>query len=45
MATVPKSYGNVAAVLEQIPARLKIIDRPIPKPGPDEIVVRNHASM
>jgi hypothetical protein len=45
MTTVPNCYGNVAAVLEQTRARLKTIDRPIPKPGPDEIVVRNHASM
>jgi len=45
MTTAPNCYGNVAAVLEQTRARLKTIDRPIPKPGPDEIVVRNHASM
>jgi len=43
MTITGKSEGNLAAVLEKSQARLKIIDRPIPKPGPDEIVVHNHA--
>ncbi|KUJ17094.1 putative alcohol dehydrogenase [Mollisia scopiformis] len=34
---------NLAAVLESPGARLKVLPRPIPKPGPNELVVRNHA--
>ncbi|KAE8452632.1 hypothetical protein EG329_013891 [Mollisiaceae sp. DMI_Dod_QoI] len=34
---------NLAAVLESQGARLKSITRPIPKPGPNEILVRNYA--
>jgi NADPH:quinone reductase-like Zn-dependent oxidoreductase len=45
MTVVPKKDGNVAAVLDQSQARLRTVNRPIPKPGPNEIVVRNHASM
>lgn len=41
MAT--KQESNVAAVIEQKGARLTITTREIPKPGPDELVVRNHA--
>jgi NADPH:quinone reductase-like Zn-dependent oxidoreductase len=35
--------ANIAAVLEKPKTPLKIIARAIPKPGADEIVVRNHA--
>ncbi len=35
--------GNIAAVLESAGARLKTVTRPIPIPGVNEIVVRNHA--
>jgi hypothetical protein len=42
---IGKGEGNLAAVLEKPQVRLKIIDRPIPKPGPNEIVVRNHAGV
>jgi NADPH:quinone reductase-like Zn-dependent oxidoreductase len=45
MTIVGKNEGNLAAVLEKPQARLKIVDRPIPKPGPNELVVRNHAGM
>ncbi|KAF4622732.1 hypothetical protein G7Y89_g14293 [Cudoniella acicularis] len=34
---------NIAAVLETRHARVKIVNRAIPKPGPDELVVRNRA--
>ncbi|KAN0112361.1 putative alcohol dehydrogenase [Hyaloscypha variabilis] len=43
MTIISEAEGNLAAVLEKPQARLKFIDRPIPKPGPNEIVVRNHA--
>ena len=45
MTIVPKNEGNLAAVLEKPQARLKIVDRPIPRPGLNEIVVRNHSDM
>ena len=38
-----KHEKNVAAVIEEKGARLKIINRNIPQPGPNELVVRNHA--
>jgi NADPH:quinone reductase-like Zn-dependent oxidoreductase len=41
MAT--KSHPNLAAVLEAPEARLTTVSRPIPTPGPDELVVRNYA--
>ncbi|TVY42630.1 Dehydrogenase [Lachnellula subtilissima] len=34
---------NLAAVLEKPMARLTTVSRPIPTPGPDELVVRNYA--
>ena len=34
---------NYAAVLDAPYAKLKLASRPIPTPGPKEIVVRNHA--
>lgn len=34
---------NYAAVVEAPQARMKTVERPIPKPGPRELVVRNHA--
>ncbi|CAL3965268.1 unnamed protein product [Diplocarpon coronariae] len=34
---------NVAAIIEALGARLKIVNRPIPIPGPRELVVRNRA--
>ncbi|TVY38417.1 Dehydrogenase [Lachnellula occidentalis] len=34
---------NLAAVLERPKARLTLVSRPIPTPGPDELVVRNYA--
>ncbi|KAE9363629.1 putative alcohol dehydrogenase [Stipitochalara longipes BDJ] len=43
MTIVPKENGNIAAVLEKSQGRLKTVDRAIPKPGANEIVVRNHA--
>lgn len=45
MTIVPNSDGNIAAVLESPHARFKTVDRPIPKPGRSELVVRNHASI
>jgi len=45
MTIISEAEGNLAAVLAKPQARLKFIDRPIPKPGPNEIVVRNHAGM
>ena len=45
MTIIGEGEGNLAAVLEKPQARLKFIDRPIPKPGPNELVVRNHAGM
>ncbi len=45
MTIVAKENSNFAALLEESQARFKTVDRPIPKPGPNEIVVRNHASM
>jgi NADPH:quinone reductase-like Zn-dependent oxidoreductase len=41
MAT--KQETNVAAVIEQKGARLTTITREIPKPGPNDLVVRNYA--
>jgi NADPH:quinone reductase-like Zn-dependent oxidoreductase len=38
-----RNEKNIAAVLEGKGARLTITTRPIPNPGPHEIVVRNHA--
>jgi NADPH:quinone reductase-like Zn-dependent oxidoreductase len=38
-----KQETNIAAVIEQKGARLKILNRDIPKPGLHELVVRNHA--
>lgn len=38
-----RQESNVAAVIEQRGARLTITIREIPKPGPNELVVRNHA--
>jgi len=38
-----KQEVNQAALLEKVGARLKIVTRPIPSPGPNEILVRNHA--
>jgi len=43
MATSTQDEGNLAAVLDAPGARLKIVNRPIPTPGPNEIVVRNYA--
>ena len=34
---------NYAAVLDAPYAKLKVASRPIPIPGPKELVVRNHA--
>jgi hypothetical protein len=38
-----KQSPNLAAVLETAKARATIRILPIPEPGPDEILVRNHA--
>lgn len=38
-----KQENNLAAVLEEKGGRLKILTRDIPKPGPNELVVRNYA--
>ena len=38
-----KQVPNLAAVLETPKARVTIVERPIPAPGPKELVVRNHA--
>lgn len=35
--------NNLAAVLKEEKANLTIEDRPIPKPGPSDVVVKNHA--
>lgn len=35
--------SNQAAVLGEEKARLTIEERPIPKPGPSDVVVKNHA--
>lgn len=35
--------SNKAAIMAQAKAQLHIEDRPIPKPGPGELLVRNHA--
>ena len=37
-----KQDTNIAAVVEEKGARLKILSRDIPKPGLHELVVRNH---
>ena len=37
------THTNLAAVLEAPTARLTTVSRPIPTPGPDELVVRNYA--
>ena len=38
-----KNENNLAAILEKPQARVRIESRPIPTPGTDELVVRNHA--
>ncbi len=38
-----QDHVNHAAVLEAPQARLKTTTRPIPKPGPNELLIRNHA--
>lgn len=35
--------SNLAAVLKEQKARLTIEERPIPKPGPSDVLVKNHA--
>lgn len=35
--------SNYAAVLKEENAKLTIEERPIPKPGPSDVVVKNHA--
>lgn len=42
-ATQTNKDQNLAAVLESAGARLKTLVRDIPKPGPNDIVVRNYA--
>lgn len=34
---------NRAAVMPELDGRLAIFERPIPSPGPSEVLVRNHA--
>ena len=38
-----KQATNLAAVVERPKARVSIIERPTPTPGPKELVLRNHA--
>ena len=35
--------SNLAAILEEAKANLTVGERPIPKPGPSDVLVRNHA--
>jgi NADPH:quinone reductase-like Zn-dependent oxidoreductase len=38
-----KQSPNIAAVLEAAHAQMTISTLPIPQPGPNEVLVRNHA--
>lgn len=38
-----KPSQNIAAVLETAQAQVTITTLPIPQPGPNEVLVRNHA--
>ena len=40
---VSEQVPNLAATLESPKAQVSIIERPIPTPGPKELVLRNHA--
>lgn len=43
MAVTTHAHKNIAAVLPAPQAKLDIVTREYPEPGPNEIVVRNHA--